>query len=427
MSSRPDIVDMHKKISRPHRGSSLSEAVSLLRIRAAVAARVAGGVARAIADPDRMRELWHRLQDYDHYDRFHGAIGAPRKTFAGRTTVDAVFPLLVTSNSGLFLLEHKAWHCLLPVTCFGVARHHDMLYLGASAGLHSFVLSAEVAGKEGIDGLRNVKMLARYETRYHNERIHQIAYDPCDNVIHCANCRRNSLLAVDAGGRGIIDEKFLFADPSGSPFFTDQNHVNAVTVNGDALLFATRYAGSGGGLGFVANDTIRVYQYFAVGVHDVLIHNDAIMFTDSFRENSVLDDGVKNGAEQSPNPSGAIRFRGEEYLTRAIDTGSRRLVLRGLAMRGDAVAVGFSAWARREERMTIAGGGVMLFRDGKLIGLLDGPFGQVFDILPVNGARTDAPGPARTVDELDAMFRRDVGPLLFEAPLPRNVKIAPLR
>lgn len=419
---------MHENASQPPRKSSIAEALSLLRIRAAVAGRVVRGVARAVADPDRMRELWHRLQDYDHYDRFRGAIGAPRKTFAGRAALDHAFPLLVTSNSGLYLLERDAWHCLLPVICFGVARHEDMLYIGASAGLHSFVLSAEIVGKDTIDGLRDVKVLARYETRYHNERIHQVAYDPRAGLIHCANCRRNSLLAVDAGGRGIVDEKFLFVDPSGSPFFTDQNHVNAVTVNGDALLFAVRFAGSGGGLGFVADDTIRVYQYGAVGVHDVVIHDDGIMFTDSFRENSVLADGAgKAGAEQAPNPSGAIRFRGEEYLSQAIDAGSRRLVLRGLAMRGGMLAVGFSAWARREERMTVAGGGVILFRDGKLVGLVDGPFGQVFDILPVNGARTDAAGPARSFEELDAMFRRDVGPLLFEAPLPRGVKIAPLR
>jgi hypothetical protein len=418
---------MHTNIKKQTAKGRFSETISLLRIRAELAGHVIGGVARAAADLDRMRELWHRLQDYDQYDRFRSAIGAPRKTLAGRATFDAAFPLLVTSNAGLYLLEGDAWHCLLPVICFGVARHEDMLYVGASAGLHSFVLSAEIVGKERIDGLRNVKILARYETRYHNERIHQIAFDPRANLIHCANCRRNSLLAVDAGGRGIVDEKFLFVDPGGSPFFTDQNHVNAVTVNGDALLFATRYAGSGGGLGFVANDTVRVYQYSAVGVHDAVIHDDAIMFTDSFRENTVLADGVTGGAEQTSNPSGAIRFRGEEYLTRAIVTGSRRLVLRGLAMREDAVAVGFSAWARREERMTVAGGGVMLFRGGKLVGLVDGPFGQVFDILPVNGARTDAAGPARTLEELDAMFRRDVGPLLFEAPLPRGIKIAPLR
>ena len=254
----------------------------------------------------------------------------------------------MTSNSGLYLVEQDGWHCLLPVVCFGIARHDNTLFVGASAGLHSFVLSAGIVGNGSIDALRNIEVLARYETRYHNERIHQIAYDPRANLIHCANCRRNSLISVDPGGRGIVDEKFLFVDPSGSPFFTDQNHVNAVTMNGDALLFATRYAGSGGGLGFVANDTVRVYEYSTVGVHDVVIHDGGIMFTDSFRG---------EGPSQSPNVSGAIRYRGEEYLSQAIDGGHRKLVLRGLAMRGTTLTVGFSAWARREERMAGAGGG----------------------------------------------------------------------
>jgi hypothetical protein len=164
MSVRPEIVDMHKNISPPRRSSSISEALALLRIRAAVAGRVVGGVARAVADPDRMRELWHRLQDYDHYDRFRGAIGAPRKTFAGRAALDAAFPLLVTSNSGLYLLERDAWHCLLPVICFGVARHEDMLYVGASAGLHSFVLSAEIVGKASIDATSRYSRVTRRVT-----------------------------------------------------------------------------------------------------------------------------------------------------------------------------------------------------------------------------------------------------------------------
>jgi hypothetical protein len=417
---------MHKNISRPRRG--LAKALALLRVRAAVAGRMAAGITRALADPDRMRELWHRLQDYEHYDRFQSAIAAPRKAIAARATQSVPYPLLVTSNAGLYVLERDEWHCLLPVICFGVARHEDTLFLGASAGLHSFVLSARVAGDAGIDTLRDVKILARYETRYHNERIHQIAYDPRTRLVHCANSRRNSLIAVALDGRGVVDEKFLFADPGGSPFFTDQNHVNAVTVNGDALLFASRYAEGGGGLGFVANDTVRVYRYPAVGVHDVVIHDDAIMFTDSFRDDSVLAASAgADGAAGKPSASGAVRFRGEEYLTQAIDTSSRRLVLRGLAMRGDMLAVGFSAWARREERMAVAGGGLILFRGGKLTGIVDGPFGQVFDVLPIDGARTDAAGPARSVAELDVMFRRDVGPLISEAPLPRSSKISPLR
>ena len=412
---------MHKNISRPRGG--IAKVLSLLRVRAAVAGRVAGGVARALADPDRMRELWHRLQDYEHYDRFLSATAAPRKAFAARAALSEPYPLLVTSNAGLYVLEQDEWLCLLPVICFGVARHEDTLFLGASAGIHSFVLSARIIGDAiSIEALRDVEILARWETRYHNERIHQIAYDPRTRLVHCANSRRNSLLTVARDGRGIVDEKFLFVDPGGSPFFTDQNHVNAVTVNGDALLFAARYAGRGGGLGFVANGTIRVYRYPAVGVHDVVIHDDGIMFTDSFRDDTVLAAGAKTA-----NASGAVRFRGTEYLTQGIDTGSRRLVLRGLAMRGDALAVGFSAWARREERMAVAGGGLILFRGGKLAGIIDGPFGQVFDVLPIDGARTDAAGPVRSAAELDMMFRRDVGPLLFETPLLHSAKIPPLR
>jgi DNA-binding MarR family transcriptional regulator len=45
------------------------------------------------------------------------------------------------------------------------------------------------------------------------------------------------------------------------------------------------------------------------------------------------------------------------------------------------------------DRMAAAGGGIIVFRDRKLAGLIDGPFGQVFDILPLDGVRTDAAGP----------------------------------
>jgi hypothetical protein len=409
---------MHRNVPQPPPKWTLARAVSLLGIRTAIAGRVVRGFARAAADADRRKELWHRLQDYERYDSFRAATESPRKELAARVTEDVPFPLLATSNSGLYLLEPGGWHRLMPIICFGLARHENTLFLGAAAGLHSFVVSADIVGRDTIEALQNVKVLARYETRYHNERIHQIAYDPKTGLIWGANCRRNSLIAVDRGGRGIVDEKFLFVDPSGSPFITDQNHINAVAVNGSSLLFGVRYAGTGGGLGFVCDNVIRAYQYPAVGVHDVVIHDGGIMFTDSFCERS---------AGPKPKVVGAVRFRGAEHLTQALDTGSRDVVLRGLSMRGSALAVGFSAHARREERLDVAGGGVYLFRDGKPVSTIEGPFGQVHDLLPVSGERTDAPGPELSAVELDAMFRRDVGPLLFEAPLVLDAKIGPLR
>jgi hypothetical protein len=379
----------------------------------AIVGRTVGGFARALVDHNRRQELSHRLLEFQLYDRFLSATVAPRKNFIARVADFVPFPLLLTTNNGLYLLDRGALQCLLPVRCFGVARYGDSIFLGATAGIHSFVLSAQIVGGENIDRLRNVEVLARFETRYQNERIHQIAFDPRTNLVYCANCRGNSLLSVDSRGRGIVDEKVLFVDSMGYPLRTDHNHVNSVGVNGDTLLFTAHTAGEkAGALGFVANDVVRAYQYPSRGIHDIVIHDDGVMFTDSFRDSD---------AAGNPDVSGAIRFRGKEYLSRPLDFGSRKLVLRGLAMHRTSLVVGFSAFAQwRARRSVDTGGGIIVFRDEKLLGPIEGPFAQVHDVLPADGARTDAAGGVRTAAELDAMFQRDVGPLLFEGPVHRG-------
>ena len=382
----------------------------------AIVGRIAGGLARAAFDSNRRQELSRRLLEFQLYDRFLSETVAPRNYVAARVADLVPFPLLVTANNGLYLLDRGDLRCLLPVRCFGVARHEGTVFLGATAGIHSFVLSAQIVSGDNIERLRNIEILARYETRYQNERIHQIAYDPRTNLIHCANCRGNSLLSVDSRGGGIVDEKQLFVDITGVPLRTDQNHINSVGINGDALLFTAHTAGEdGGALGFVADDVVRAYQYRSRGLHDVVIHDGGIMFTDSFRNCETAE---------RPNASGAIRFRGEEYLSQSIESGERKLVLRGLAMRGATLVVGFSSFAEwRAHRLGDTGGGIIVFRDEKLVGLIEGPFAQVHDVLPADGLRTDAAGGTRTLAELDAMFLRDVGPLLFEGPVHRRKQI----
>ena len=378
----------------------------------AVGASLVAGLARTLVDARRRRELAQRLLEFHQYERFLAVLSSPPRGPATKAPDLVPFPLLVTTNRGLYLLERSAWRCLLPVVCFGVARHEDRLFLGASAGMHSFILAAKIVGAETIEGLRDVQVLARYETRYHNERVHQIAFDPEHNVVHCANCRRNSLLAVDAAGAGVRDEKHLFADCAGGTVTADLNHINSVAMDGRTLLFAAHSTGEGGALGFVADDWVRAYAYPACGIHDVVIHDGGIMFTDSFRDDA---------AAERPQAHGAIRYRGEEYLSQALE-GVRgpKLVLRGLAMMAGTLAVGVSAYAPREERFTESGGGVAVFRDGVLLGLVEGPFAQTYDILPGDGRRSDVAGPARSGIELDTLFRRDVGPLFYEGPVLRS-------
>jgi hypothetical protein len=363
-------------------------------------------------------DLLGRLIEHEEYSRLIACMASPAISTmeAGGSTP---FPLLVTTNKGLFVLHDGRWHCLLPVACFGIARHEDGLYLGVSAGIYSLVLKARISGLPGSP-LAAIHPLIRYETRYHNERIHQIAYDPATRHVLCANSRRNSLLAVDSDNGQIVDEKFLFVDGTGFPVYTDQNHVNSVAPHGDSLLFSAHSAGENFGvLGFVADDHVRAYRYQARGVHDVVIHEGGIMFTDTFRDAL---------AATNPEASGAIRYRGGDYLIDATDIATRqRVALRGLALRDANVAVGFSAFGSRESRQAVGAGGVIVARPDGSGTAIEGPFSQVYDILPFDGVRTDRPGPIYSVDELDTMFRRDVGPLLYEAPVARSARLAQLR
>jgi hypothetical protein len=168
----------------------------------------------------------------------------------------------------------------------------------------------------------------------------------------------------------------------------------------------------------VAEDKVHIYRYPARGLHDIVIHDGGIMFTESFREGTATTD--------DPTIVGAIRFRGEEYLTQNLVSGTRKFVIRGLTMRGNVLVVGVSTYSpTRAGRMAMEGGGVIVFRDEKLAAIIDGPLSQTFDLLPMDCVRTDVAGPERSVAELDAMFRRDVGPVIYEGPLIRDPKVIP--
>jgi hypothetical protein len=393
--------------------------VARMRKRVELVARVGRALICAGSDSATRGEYLARMLEYEEFNRFTACIAGPHTvTHKGQAATES-FPVFVTTNRGVFLLDRAGWHCLLPVTCFGIARNGDSLFLGASAGIHSFVLSAQFSDSYNQLALRDVKILSRYETRYHNERIHQIAYEPRANQLICANCRRNSLLIVDPEGAGIIDEKFLVSDETGFPIYTDQNHLNSVAPHGNHVLFTLHSAGdNGGALGFVADDRVRAYRYAARGVHDVVIHDDSIMFTDSFRAGK---------ADTDPNASGAIRFRGNDYMASATEAIPQKLVLRGLATREDVLMVGYSASAPREQRFMADSGGVLVLTLDGACTKIDGPFSQVYDVLPLDGIRTDKAGDLRSAEELDVMFRRDVGPLLYERPVIRGVKLSKLR
>jgi sugar lactone lactonase YvrE len=381
------------------------------RVGKALAAGAA--VLRGLTDARRRAPLAHHLRDYMEDDGLvsdlDGAHPPLTRPAPGTETLGVGGGLLVTTSAGLFLLADGQWKRLLATAGYGVAVDGaGTLFAVASPGGESHVLRATIEGSGAATRLAAVRRLCGFHTRYHGERLHQIAWDPARRALLCANTRRNSLLTVDPDSGAYRDETFVLTDRFGYPIRTDHNHVNGVAGHSEAILFSVHTLGEGGGLGFVAEGRARVYAYPGRGLHDVLIHDGGLMFTDSFRN-------ARMGGD--PTISGAVVHKGREILAEPIDALPAQYVLRGLAARDGTLYVGGSIYAKRDRRFEESGGAILVLRDGAVAAVVDGPFSQVYDVLPLDGIRTDHPGAPRDAADLHEMFLRDVGSCVYDQPV----------
>jgi hypothetical protein len=373
---------------------------------------------RSLRDAERRRHLKSKLLEHVEYDEFHDALDRPRYRDVARPAAGLPGGYILSANTGVYLLREGFLRRLLPIHAFGIARNGNTLYLGAASGEMSYIVAATLEGETGTPHVGETRVLASFQTRYHNERIHQIAFDDREGKIICANTRRNSILAVDPEAGSFEAETFLFKDATGYPIHTDHNHVNTVARHGSAVLFAAHnVGGNGSALGFVHEGTVRAYYYPSRGVHDLLIHDGAIMFTDSFKAATLPTNSEVNGGIVH-----AARFIHDD----AIQAIPRRLAIRGLCVDGDALLAGASVHTKRENRGSDSGGTVLFFGPEGLREIIDGPFSQVYDIIRLDGSKTDRENPPLPPDALHDLFLKDVGELIYEGETVTDVEFAKL-
>ncbi len=381
-------------------------------------------LSRGIFSAGPRAQLAKYLNSYVEEEAFYTQLrrlDSPRRVPAPRILSEE-FPegLFVSTSSGLFLLDNGQWTQLLETKGYGVAVAPDgQVYAVCSPGEDSIIVRARL--KRGTKGayLTDASVLCRFETRYHPERIHQIAWDSHTGRLLCANTRRNSLLSIDPDSGAFVDEFFPFRDRFGGTIWTDHNHVNGIAGHYGKLLFSAHTVGvNGSALGFVEGRRVRMYGFEGRGVHDILLHDGGIVFSDSFRSTLMTVD---------PSVSGTLMRAGEAYLSAAIDAMEQQVMIRGVALRGDISCVGASAYTRRDKRSADSGGGLLVFRGCELLEHIRGPFSQVYDVLPVNGEHTDKSPPDLDGDALDALFRRDVGPCIYDQVVEHDPFVPPLR
>jgi hypothetical protein len=381
-------------------------------------------LARGIFSTGARAQLAKHLSSFVEEEALYAQLrrlDSPRRVPASRILADE-FPegLFVSTSSGLFLLDNGQWTQLLETKGYGVAVAPDgRVFAVCSPGEESVIVRARL--KRGSAGayLADASVLCRFETRYHPERIHQIAWDSHNGRVLCANTRRNSLLSIDPDSGAFVDEFFPFCDRFGGTIWTDHNHVNGIAAHYGKLLFSAHTVGANGSaLGFVDGRRVRLYGFEGRGVHDILLHDGGVVFSDSFR----LTQRALN-----PAVSGTVMRSGEAYLSPAIDAIEQQVMIRGITLRGQISCIGASTYTRRDKRSDNSGGGLLVFRGGELLEHIRGPFSQVYDVLPVNGEHTDKPSPDLDGDALDALFRRDVGPCIYDQVVEHDPFVPPLR
>lgn len=379
---------------------------------------------RGIFSAGPRAQLAKYLNSYVEEEAFYTQLrrlDSPRRVPASNILSEE-FPegLFVSTSSGLFLLDNGQWTQVLKTKGYGVAVATDgRVFAVCSPGEDSLIVRARLKRSNKGAYLADASVLCRFETRYHPERIHQIAWDSHTGRLLCANTRRNSLLSIDPDSGAFVDEFFPFCDQFGGTIWTDHNHVNGIAGHYGKLLFSAHTVGANGSaLGFVEGRRVRMYGFNGRGVHDILLHDGGIVFSDSFRSARMTVD---------PTVSGTLMRSGEAYLGTAIDAMEQQVMIRGIALRGDISCIGASAYTRRDKRSADSGGGLLVFRGRELLEHIRGPFSQVYDVLPVNGEHTDKSTPDLDGDALDAIFRRDIGPCIYDQVVEHDPFVPPLR
>ena len=165
--------------------------------------------------------------------------------------------------------------------------------------------------------------------------------------------------------------------------------------------------GQGSGLGFLDKKNVNIFSFPGRGVHDILIHNEHLLFTDSFRSAIMKDNAIL---------SGSLMVGGQAYLQSLIESFNQQFVVRGISIVDSTIYLGSSAYAKRNNRFLDKGGGFFAFNSDSLKGFRAGPFSQVYDIQPLFYSKIpDPPFPLLNADLLFNLFESEIGPCIYSS------------
>ena len=151
----------------------------------------AGAISGSLFDTSRRSLLTDKLSEFSEEQAFYreltatglGAIGSSEVKSSSADLIHGV-ELFVSTNTGLWVIDHHGWRNLFGVGGFGVASDDDgKVYFAATPGLRDYVIEARIErDNEDRVTLVDKRVILAIEGRGHASRIHHLSWD--ENLKH---------------------------------------------------------------------------------------------------------------------------------------------------------------------------------------------------------------------------------------------------
>jgi hypothetical protein len=305
---------------------------------------------------------------------------------------------IVSTDRGLFRLTKDRIRRLTVVPAFGLAIDGPDMFIATWSRTSTLVLKGKAIALDESQRFGWAEIY-RQQVASSAGRVHQIALHK--DVLWLANTGQNCLTKLDRQTGSWRANIAPLACAFGGPIWGDNNHINSIMAGPDYVVFSVFKINRRSAIGICGKGRITLFAHPNLGIHDCVIADNELWFSDSYR---CWDD--KGG--------GAVFRAGRPVRTDWFDAHPQGFV-RGFAGHRGELVIGNSHVGAREERFR-GRGHLILLRDGAEVVTLTLPASQIYDIVRRDGRHFDGAA-APDYDSARAAIERALGDPTVEYPI----------
>ena len=288
-----------------------------------------------------------------------------------------------TSERGLFRLEPDGLYQILEQPLYGIAIGGEWVFLTLFCHDYSIVVRGNRRALEESGRGFEFKEIYRLQTLSTNERIHGVFFG--SGAVWVANTGRNTLLKIDPEGGCVTAELAVFLDRFDRPVLYNNNHLNSVSEYSGVVLFVAYRAGDCSLIGVTDGVSVTGYCYPRVGVHDIYLNTEGLVFCDTFGANTLTEGGAM--------------ITNAGVFDAAFFSRPPGCIVRGVTGSADELLIGHSHKGTRASRFEGLGA-ILHAKNGKVVGQMTTPCAQIYQIISADGSLM---GPTRSNIEIQTV------------------------